>query len=921
VRVNPATTRFSGRKTRFVSIMTMLACCLVLLPLHLLAQDNPARDGQWGQLYFHDTERNTFRVVVWRYNAQWWSDQDQALGVYAPNLVWRRVYGVHAALLPWVGEAPPDRHGWVLLWGYGAANNDLTRMHRQDAEPYYFGPRFFGPREGCPLTSADHYLNTVALTPVLFWYPIAPPMCPINGRAVAYGYVRYLFDTDPWSASSPSWPVYNLFCAGHAFLPDGRLFIAGGDTNFYFNQRRTDREDSKHAGLGLFTVLQNQLFQRGGAAAELGLPDQRGTGNRLWRVYEPANRSEDVPPEPRWYPSVVALPDGRMLIVGGIRYAKDQARCDERDGHSWYHELFDPCTGRYVRGGVVPYGREGTDLSGTYPWLHLVSFWDGRLVRERVVSTGPSNRNYALPPPFEVPDPDPRDWPRSYPWRSLPHRSFSRYGGTSVLLPNPVLNPRNARQQVLNQVMVLGGGYTQHPDDVRYHNAHQSTEIMTFSPGTDPSRDTAMEVVAGPNLLFRRADLNAVLLPTGQILVVGGISGTFDPDAGERAWVRRWLYPSQLVLATELLTYREGRWQVERVADAPAEEADEVDDDPRRPTQPKVPNGARVYHSTALLLPDGHVLAAGSATGAYYQSGSEYREMGFDNYVPTIYSPPYLFKSDGTPRSDADRPQIVRVSRTELNYGEQFTVAYQLASDRAGIQSIVLVRPGSVTHSVNFEQRLVRLHYLLATTDQEDQGIASVVAPWHPAIAPPGWYMLFLVDANGVPSKAAWVKLKHACTMLASSIEPQLEGVEQISPEQAEAIENEPITLAFRNATTGTTIATYTLPMARPDPQGRVALQVWTDLPADWYEVYVHPYRSWLGQRVLVNWQPGGRLVVPLRNGDVVKDNQVDYADLVFVLEMQGATGLSEADVNGDGVVNEEDAAIVATNVGQQGDE
>jgi len=60
---------------------------------------------------------------------------------------------------------------------------------------------------------------------------------------------------------------------------------------------------------------------------------------------------------------------------------------------------------------------------------------------------------------------------------------------------------------------------------------------------------------------------------------------------------------------------------------------------------------------------------------------------------------------------------------------------------------------------------------------------------------------------------------------------------------------------------------------------------------------------------------------VPLRNGDVVKDNQVDYADLVFVLEMQGATGLSEADVNGDGVVNEEDAAIVATNVGQQGDE
>jgi hypothetical protein len=483
-----------------------------------------------------------------------------------------------------------------------------------------------------------------------------------------------------------------------------------------------------------------------------------------------------------------------------------------------------------------------------------------------------------------------------------------------VLLPNPVLNPRNASQQVLNQVMVLGG-----EDDTQrgeyFSEAHNSTEIMTFSPGANPSSDTAMRVEAGPNLLFPRAHLNAVLLPTGQILVVGGIRGTFDPDgAGERK--RRWLYPDQLVLATELLTYRDGRWQVERVADAPDDEEDEADT-----AAPKVPNGARVYHSTALLLPDGRVLAAGSATGAYYYDPriSGYREMEFDNYVPTIYSPPYLFKSDGTPRSNADRPQIVRVSRTELNYGEQFTVEYQLARDGAGIQSIVLVRPGSVTHSVNFEQRLVRLHYLLTVPDM---GQAVVVAPWSAAIAPPGWYMLFLVDENGVPSEAAWIRLKHTCPpMLASSVALQLEGVDQISPEQAEAIANEPITLEFRNATTRTTIATYTLPMARPDTQGQVRLEVWSDLPAGVYEVYVHPYRSWLGQRVLVNWQPGGRLVVPLRNGDVVKDNQVDYADLVLVLEMQGATGLSVADVNGDGVVNEEDAAIVATNVGQQGDE
>ena len=385
-----------------------------------------------------------------------------------------------------------------------------------------------------------------------------------------------------------------------------------------------------------------------------------------------------------------------------------------------------------------------------------------------------------------------------------------------------------------------------------------------------------------------------MLLPTGQVLVIGGRK----PGS--------WYYPDDVVRQTLLYTPpADGTslesWQV--VADAPSEDRD----------RDGIMDGTRGYHSVALLLPDGRVLTAGSDT----EDNSEPRRV-VKNRVPTFYLPPYLFKPDGTPRSDADRPRIMRVSHTKLNYGEQFTVEYQLASDGAGIQSIVLMRPGSVTHSVNFEQRLVRLHYLLTVPDS---GRAVVVAPWHPSIAPPGWYMLFLVDANGVPSKAAWVRLQYPCTIVASSVELRLEGIDQLSPEQAEAIENEPITLEFRNPATGATLQTYTLPMGRPDGQGQVALEVWSDLPAGLYEVYVHPYRSWLGQRALVSWRPGGRLVVPLRNGDVVKDNQVDYADLVLVLEMQGATGVNAADVNADGVVNEEDVAIVATNVGQQGDE
>ncbi|GBC91976.1 hypothetical protein HRbin15_00437 [bacterium HR15] len=225
------------------------------------------------------------------------------------------------------------------------------------------------------------------------------------------------------------------------------------------------------------------------------------------------------------------------------------------------------------------------------------------------------------------------------------------------------------------------------------------------------------------------------------------------------------------------------------------------------------------------------------------------------------------------------------------------------------------MRPGSVTHSFNFEQRLVRLHFKL-----EDPTLLAT-APWDPAIAPPGWYMLFLVDGNGVPSKAAWVRLKHSCPPgQPAQLTIALEGVQGVSAEQAEAIEHSPITLAFRDVATGVTRASYTLPMARPDEQGQVVLRLWSDLPAGVYELYVHPYRSWLGRRGRINWQPGGAYTILLRNGDVVKDNAVDYEDMIAVLTQQGLQGLCEADVNCDGAVNEEDAALVATNVGTQGD-
>jgi hypothetical protein len=135
-----------------------------------------------------------------------------------------------------------------------------------------------------------------------------------------------------------------------------------------------------------------------------------------------------------------------------------------------------------------------------------------------------------------------------------------------------------------------------------------------------------------------------------------------------------------------------------------------------------------MYHSTALLLPDGRVLSAGQSFGQYENTGE-------------IFSPPYLFKGA--------RPVISEAPGT-LGYGQVFTVATPQA---ASISRVALVRAGAVTHSVNFDQRYVDCSF---TTSG---GTLLVTSPPNANYAPPGWYMLFLVNSTGVPSVASWVQV------------------------------------------------------------------------------------------------------------------------------------------------------------------
>lgn len=140
----------------------------------------------------------------------------------------------------------------------------------------------------------------------------------------------------------------------------------------------------------------------------------------------------------------------------------------------------------------------------------------------------------------------------------------------------------------------------------------------------------------------------------------------------------------------------------------------------------------RLYHSTALLMPDARILVAGG--------GSNWTTA--DQPTAEFYSPSYLFKGP--------RPTITSAPTT-IQYGTPFVIQ---TPDATGIASISLIRTGAVTHQFNEDQRFLNLSF------QQSGGAVAVQTPANSNLAPPGYYMLFILNANGVPSVASFVKLQ-----------------------------------------------------------------------------------------------------------------------------------------------------------------
>lgn len=235
-------------------------------------------------------------------------------------------------------------------------------------------------------------------------------------------------------------------------------------------------------------------------------------------------------------------------------------------------------------------------------------------------------------------------------------------------------------------------------------------QVMVVGGGKDPESATTFQMINlstlvpkwGPPVTLpdglARVNPNLVALPDGTVFVSGGrpLTGT-PPNAGAC-----WIYDPVAMT-----------WQE---CDALA--------------------NRRGYHSIAVLLPDGRVVTAGNECPA----DSTYE----------VFSPPYLFASDGTL---APRPEITSLP-DQVHHGHEFTIETPSPST---IAKVVLVRPMAVTHQTDSEQRVVQLPFL---TTGPTEVTATAPNGWHPhALAPRGWYMLFLIDQDGVPSVARFMHL------------------------------------------------------------------------------------------------------------------------------------------------------------------
>jgi hypothetical protein len=379
------------------------------------------------------------------------------------------------------------------------------------------------------------------------------------------------------------------------------------------------------------------------------------------------------------------LPDGRIMVVGGHNGGEVGINSTQ---------LFDPTTNAWSAGPNLTSAR-------WYPTATMLG--DGRVV---AISGQTSPSVYADTP--EIYSPTTNAWSKL----SSVNTSFVHDDGypMTFLLPNGQL-----------AVFDPEGGHVRMLDP--------SAQTLTVEPSSP--------VLFGSYAMYRPGKFIVSGGGTAWSSPTGGSTAIIDMNAATPTWTTTapmsyGRYQHNLVVLADGQVMAIGGSQDVDQADVNGSLPSEIwNPDTRTWTAVAALSNPRMYHSTALLLPDGRVLAAG---GGRWSTAHDYT-------TAEIYSPPYLFKGA--------RPTITSAPASAA-YASTMTVQ---TPDAASIQSVALVDLATNTHTYDGSQRYVPLHFTAGS------GSLSVQAPVSANLAPPGYYMLFAVNSSGVPSVASIVQI------------------------------------------------------------------------------------------------------------------------------------------------------------------
>lgn len=481
-----------------------------------------------------------------------------------------------------------------------------------------------------------------------------------------------------WGPVIP-WPHVAVSAAN---LPDGRVLTWAGSERATWPSTEQTYSGTWDPATGAFVELfhdGHNMFCAHLAMAEDGTVFVNGGRNQTnspWTSLfdfreNPWVQIENMASGGRWYPTTVALSNGQMFTAIGT--ASNQRNPD----------LWDPDTGWRVQNGIdfedlvlTDYFSSGSHReSRWWPLLHVAPngklFHSGPTPEMHWINTSGSGS-------YRTVDYEFGDW-------SDRLGTFYHKHGTTVMYEEGKL--------------LTAGGWRA-GNDISSSNRAFTVDLNGPTPVIE---ETAP-------MHHARKFQNGVILPTGEVLVVGGnTSGRKFSDDGA-------------VLSPEGWDPETGTWREYAPMTIP-----------------------RNYHSIALLLTDGRVLAAGSG----YNSNSVPASTHQDGQV---FSPPYLFAPDGSP---AARPVVVS-GPGEVEAGHRAAVATDVP-----VAYFSLVKMSSTTHGLNSDVRYLRPSFTEIGPNEYEVEIHA-----NPNIAPPGYWMLFAVDGNGVPSEAHVVRITAVDTRL-----------------------------------------------------------------------------------------------------------------------------------------------------------